>query len=598
MFAKVSGSLINLSSNIDELEIIPVFKSFPRDLLTELAKFMLPLSFKKGERLMNQGQTNNSIYFLKKGRLGIYVDGGLVAHIDKAGDIFGEMAVISGQPASATILAESPIECWRMDVMKFDKIPEFKTDLFQHLVYRIYSWALTDKLKITNQKAKHFEKLTHELKEAQEDLTEVNKDLEMRVKDRTKELEAKTSDLTFVNQKLEHRQAELLASHKKLEELYASKEYTFSKLKNLQKNYLEPLSDQLGVLSNANEERMRNSLENVYLQLRQVQGEIDPIIRQYSTEQVIKEKRVLLADASKKQQIFTRMALGGTGVHLQIASTAEEVISFIESELFDIIFLDLEMLDLCSRIQVLTPSTEIVLMTSQSLTSFLKKVRDLGFIPNIVSRDENDRTFTVKNIITTVTKLSSQDIFGLERYLSWGVEVIQYPVTKSSERGTLIEQADKYFAEIGIRKTIRSRCEAVLEELLMNAIYDAPTDNDGKAIYNHLPRTQPVELLPEHYGQLRYGTDGVLVGISVSDPFGMLKGETILDYLNSCYSGQAGELNKQKGGAGRGLHQIIENSDLVVFNISPRMRTEVIALFQVDVKSNPEKTPSFHLFIK
>jgi hypothetical protein len=76
------------------------------------------------------------------------------------------------------------------------------------------------------------------------------------------------------------------------------------------------------------------------------------------------------------------------------------------------------------------------------------------------------------------------------------------------------------------------------------------------------------------------------------------KGEIILDYLKSCYSGQAGELNKQKGGAGRGLHQIVENSDLVVFNISPRMRTEVIALFQVDTKTNSEKTPSFHLFIK
>jgi CRP-like cAMP-binding protein len=587
-----------LSSDIKELQAIPVFNKFPQDLLAELAKFMLPLNFKKGERLMNQGQTNNSIYFLKKGRLGIFVDGGLVAHIYKAGDIFGEMAVISGEPASATIVAETPIECWRLDVGKFENIPEFNTDLFQHLVYRIYSWALTDKLKITNQKAKHFEKLTNELKDAQEDLKSINKDLELRVKERTKELEQKTFDLLGANQKLEHRQTELLASHKKLEELYSAKDYTFSKLKILQKNYLEPLLDQLGALSHSSEAQLRSSLESVFQRLRQVQVELDPITRQYSTELAIKEKRVLLADANKKQQILTKMALGGTGVHLQIASDPSEVVAYIEGELFDIVFVDLEMIEVCAKIREQAPSTDIVLMTSQSLENFVKKMRALDFIPNIVSRDENDRTFTVKNIMTTVTKLSTQDIFGLERYLSWGVEVVQNQVCKSSERADLIEQVDKYFEDIGIRKTIRGRCTTVLEELLMNAIYDAPTDIEGKSLFNHLPRTEAIELLPEQCGQLRYATDGVLVAVAVTDPFGSLKGKIILDYLNSCYSGHAGELNQMKGGAGRGLHQIIENSDLVVFNISPGIRTEVIALFQIEMKANPDKSPSFHLFIK
>lgn len=92
--------------------------------------------------------------------------------------------------------------------------------------------------------------------------------------------------------------------------------------------------------------------------------------------------------------------------------------------------------------------------------------------------------------MTTVTKLSTQDIFGLERYLSWGVEVVQNQVCKSSERADLIEQVDKYFEGIGIRKTIRGRCTTVLEELLMNAIYDAPTDIEGKSLFNHSYRVQ------------------------------------------------------------------------------------------------------------
>ena len=87
------------------------------------------------------------------------------------------------------------------------------------------------------------------------------------------------------------------------------------------------------------------------------------------------------------------------------------------------------------------------------------------------------------------------------------------------------------------------------------------------------------------------------MAVSVADPFGALTGDTILDYLDSCYGNQAGDLNKEKGGAGRGLHQIIENSDLVVFNVEAGVRTEVISLMNVDPKMQGDKSPSFHLFL-
>ena len=111
-----------------------------------------------------------------------------------------------------------------------------------------------------------------------------------------------------------------------------------------------------------------------------------------------------------------------------------------------------------------------------------------------------------------------------------------------------------------------------------------------------MTRTETVHLKENEYSTLKYACDGVLMAISVEDPFGALDGRLILNYLESCYSGDAGKFNENKGGAGRGLHQIIEGSDLVVFNISKGIRTEVIALFNVDPKDQGEKNPSFHLF--
>ena len=132
----------------------------------------------------------------------------------------------------------------------------------------------------------------------------------------------------------------------------------------------------------------------------------------------------------------------------------------------------------------------------------------------------------------------------------------------------------------------------------MNAIYDAPVTLDGKPIFNHIERTQEIRLREDQYATFRYATDGVLMALSVEDPFGGLAADTLFRYLSKCYEG--GSLNEgreDKGGGGRGLHQIVENSDLVVFNISPKKRTEVIALFNVDQKSIAHRKPNLHFFL-
>jgi hypothetical protein len=138
--------------------------------------------------------------------------------------------------------------------------------------------------------------------------------------------------------------------------------------------------------------------------------------------------------------------------------------------------------------------------------------------------------------------------------------------------------------------------------MLMNAIYDAPTSSEGKSLYNHLERCTELQLKPEEQGLIRFATDGMFIAVSVQDPFGSLKGSTILRYLERNYSGGGidGQIHEDPGkaGAGRGLHQIVENSDLVVFNLESGKKTEVIALFNVDVKTATTKTPSFHLFLK
>jgi cAMP-binding proteins - catabolite gene activator and regulatory subunit of cAMP-dependent protein kinases len=304
--------------------------------------------------------------------------------------------------------------------------------------------------------------------------------------------------------------------------------------------------------------------------------------------------RVLLVEHDKKQQLPVRMALGGTGVHLEIVDSIAAAKDSLMNNEFDIVLADENSAEVLQDLKG-GKGPRGVLLTSKNVEGNLKILRTARFVENIISRDPEDRSATVRFVLTTLGKIFSKDIFGLEKYMQWGVEPQMRKVARSDEREQLREEMMSYFKKMGVRSSILDRANTVVEEMLMNAIYDAPVDAQGNSLFNHVTRKDEIELDTHQQGQLRYGSDGTLMAVSVSDPFGALTKELIVDYLLSCYTGKAGEMNTNKGGAGRGLHQIIENSDLTIFNVKKGVRTEVISLFNLDGQKR-EAQPSFHYF--
>lgn len=574
----------SIESLIGILKGFGLLESLPEPLFRQLAQVSEIIELPPNTQILQQGQLNEHLYFLVDGHIGVYVDGGRVSRLQRRGDLIGEMSVITRKTVGATILSESAVTLLRVDSRIFTNATGAEREQFQAMLYRIYATVLAEKLQATNQKAKHFEELTVQLSATQAELEEANATLEKKVEERT--------------QRLEQQNAELMASKNRMQDLLTNKKAIFQKLSEFQAKNLAPLKSYLDDARKLfpDEAVLRDARKVVF----DVQQVLIPITDQYSSEQAVQGKRVLLADSHKKQQIIAKMALGGTGVVLDIVSTVEEGRERLQAGAYDLVVFDAPMIELGNLSCQMHPRADIVLMTSDQVPLYLPELKKLARTPHIVSRDESDRTFTVKNIMTTVIKLLSDDLFGLEKYLSWGVDIQSRPIVASRQRADLLSDVDKYFEKLGVRRANRDRVHTVLEEMLMNAIYDAPTNAQGLSTYNHLPRSTELSLRPEEQGLLRFATDGMILAVSVQDPFGSLKGSTLLKYLESNYAGQANDLHAQenKGGAGRGLHQIVECSDLVVFNVDPKKRTEVIALFNVEVKEKANQSSSFHLFLK
>lgn len=534
--------------------------NFPDELLQKLKLSSQIKAVGPDDKILVQGELNNNLYFLMLGTVDVYVDGGIVASLKRRGDLLGEMSVITKKPCSATIVAQTPVQLLCVDTEAFRKEMGADVNQFDHILYKIYALILTDKLNITNQKAKRLEQTLDALEKAKAELQQINKSMEMRVAERTAGLKIR--------------------------------------MESLMDNHMKPLSTSvkrmLAEAPSGQQAKFRESVDAVDMLMKA----LEPITQSISTELSIKNKSVLVADSVKKHQLTAKMALGGTGVKLVVCTTLEEATAAMDGQTFDIVLADKANLEVLKLAKQKNPNAQIVFVTSEPIPDYLPALQGLNLMPNIVTRDDEDRAFSIKNIMTTVAKLAAQNAFGIERYLNWGVDIQERSVTRSDQRYDLKQKMGDYFLALGVRKSILDNINVVAEELLMNAIYDAPVDSEGRQMFNKLSRTEVVELRPNQFGSFRFATDGTFAAISVEDPFGALTAETVLKYLESCYGGRAGSLNERadKAGAGRGLHQIIENSTLVVFNVKPGKRTEVIALFHIVPGDKNERNPQFHYF--
>lgn len=534
-------------SVFDEIRSYDIFKSCTDDFVSALAQNARRVSIKRGDFIISEGDLNDRLRILASGSVEVRVNKEKVAVLSTPGDLMGEISALAGRRVTASLVAlTDDVAFFEIGARTLDPHIKSSSNDFGYRLYTVLAQQLSDKIVATNEKARQFEI-------ANRTLLDINKNLDLKVQERT--------DATF----------------KRLAQLQSS---------------LMPLKEMLSDLASRGA-----PVEDAFAQVTNATDMLTSIAEQFSTEREIRSRRVVVAEPDRKQQTVSRMALGGTGASLEITASAEDCLSAVTHAAADLVFVSSALAASVPALLEKVPASKFVYIVGSELSEEIGSLKTLGpSLKHIVSRHTTDRMFTVRNMATTVTKLISKDLFGLEKYMMWGTEAQSLPVTASGDRPSLIEAMQNHFAGLGVRSTIIDRCALVAEELLMNAIYDAPVDK-GVHHYAHLPRTTAVELKPAEQGHFRFAVDGMLAAVSVSDPFGAFRMEILLNYLerNAASNGEDVQM-PGKGGAGRGLAQIISSSDFVVFNVRDGKQTEVIAFFNLDPSAKDGTPRSFHFF--
>jgi len=111
--AAAAPKAASAADNQGFLEKVELFKRLPKEELPQLVKACAPATFEPGAKIINQGDEGNEFFIIKSGTAKVEVNGNMVATL-KAGDYFGENALLRDDPRNATIVCQSKIDALKI----------------------------------------------------------------------------------------------------------------------------------------------------------------------------------------------------------------------------------------------------------------------------------------------------------------------------------------------------------------------------------------------------------------------------------------------------------------------------------------------------
>ena len=149
----------------EPLDRIPFFDSFKGRHLNDILYSSYFIQADPGDEIIKEGQDDSRIFILLTGRLDVRKNGEEIARIEQPGEIFGELAAISDEKRSASVVARSNTLCLVIDQQFLREIkPEEDNSSYYAALYGFISRVLAERLKKASDLIVRREKEIEELK--------------------------------------------------------------------------------------------------------------------------------------------------------------------------------------------------------------------------------------------------------------------------------------------------------------------------------------------------------------------------------------------------------------------------------------------------
>jgi hypothetical protein len=170
--------------------------------------------------------------------------------------------------------------------------------------------------------------------------------------------------------------------------------------------------------------------------------------------------------------------------------------------------------------------------------------------------------------------------FGLKSLLKPGAKVQIVKLAFSNQKNEAVEAIKSLLISAQFQSRMATAIATAVDELLMNAIFDAPIDEMGKQKYASTSRATVFKLEGLAQVEMHVGYDGEYAAISAIDNFGSLDKNKLLSHISKMYVDEEYKVKTNVAGAGIGLGQVFRAGGSFFFVSESRVRTEVTVFFR------------------
>jgi len=128
-----TSAAIRLRFKVALLEKIPLFEELSTKETHQIARLVTEIKVPAGTKLAKVGETGGELFAIVDGEAVVRTKPGRTTVL-KAGDFFGEMSLIDGQPRSATVEATTPSRLLVLDRRDFWHVLDGKTAIVRKVM--------------------------------------------------------------------------------------------------------------------------------------------------------------------------------------------------------------------------------------------------------------------------------------------------------------------------------------------------------------------------------------------------------------------------------------------------------------------------------
>ena len=132
--------MLRKNAKIELIKRVPLFAGLSKRELEQIAAIADEIDLREGKELTTQGKSAREFFVLLEGSADVTKDGRKINELGD-GDFFGEIALVSHEPRTATVIASSPIRALVITDRSFrrllDDAPRVKTRVMEAMAERL-----------------------------------------------------------------------------------------------------------------------------------------------------------------------------------------------------------------------------------------------------------------------------------------------------------------------------------------------------------------------------------------------------------------------------------------------------------------------------